>query len=306
MGRPGALTIPTLSRLPAKGGNLKGRVLVERLLAAALIAYTGLMNFAIWRAPRTPVLSLRGVIAAKPYAISLAAYREAIERAIALAKARKHLILAIESPGGSPVQSDLVASFIRERADECGVRVLAVIGDVGASGGYWIACAADEIFANRMSIVGSIGVIGGGFGFAEFIARHGIERRLYTAGEHKARLDPFRPEVADDILFTKELLQDMHAEFKDWVRTRRGSRLGSEAAVFDGSYMLGTKAKTLGLIDGFGSVDSLVRDMGGKRARPILIEPKRSRGIMRLMGRSVAEAIADVAEERLMRPGMRL
>ncbi|MHB8253802.1 MAG: S49 family peptidase [Acidiferrobacter sp.] len=258
-----------------------------------------------WRTPRVPVLSLRGIIAAKPYAISLAAYREPIERAFALGKKCKRLILSIESPGGSPVQSDLVASLIRKQAEEREVRVLAVIGDVGASGGYWIACAADEIFANRMSIVGSIGVVGGGFGFAEFIARHGIERRLYTAGEHKARLDPFRPETSDDLLFTQELLQDMHAEFKDWVRTRRGSRISSEDVVFDGSYMLGTKAKTLGLIDGFGSIDSLVQDIGGKRAKPIMIEPKRPRGLMRFMGRSAVETMADIAEDRLMRPGLR-
>ena len=109
------------------------------------IGYTACMKLPPWRAPRIPVLSLRGIIAAKPYAISLAAYREPIERAFALAKSRKRLILAIESPGGSPVQSDLVASLIRKHAEERGVRVLAVIGDVGASGGYWIACAADEI-----------------------------------------------------------------------------------------------------------------------------------------------------------------
>jgi len=270
------------------------------VFVATAIGYTPSMNILFWRAPRIPVLSLRGVIAAKPYAIHLAAYREAIERAFALAKAHKRLILAIESPGGSPVQSDLVAHFIRQRATEEDVKVLAVIGDVGASGGYWIACAADEIFANRMSIVGSIGVIGGGFGFAEFIARHGIERRLYTAGEHKARLDPFRPEDADDILFTKDLLQDLHAEFKDWVRTRRGERLGPEDSVFDGSYMLGSKAKTLGLIDGFGDIDSLVRDIGGRRAKPLVIEPRRPRGLMRFMGRSAIEAAWDVAEERLI------
>ncbi len=263
------------------------------------------MSLLFWRPPRIPVLSLRGIIAAKPYAISLAAYREPIERAVALARARKHLILSIESPGGSPVQSDLVASFLRERAEEHDIKVQAVIGDVGASGGYWIACAADEIYANRMSIVGSIGVIGGGFGFAEFIARHGIERRVYTAGEHKARLDPFRPEDADDILFTKDLLQDLHTEFKDWVRSRRGSRLGPEAQVFDGSYMLGSKGKALGLIDGFASVDSLVRDIGGKRARPVVLGPKRPRGLMRFMGQSALEAAFDVAEDRLTPPRLR-
>ena len=270
------------------------------------IGYTACMKLPPWRAPRIPVLSLRGIIAAKPYAISLAAYREPIERAFALAKSRKRLILAIESPGGSPVQSDLVASLIRKHAEERGVRVLAVIGDVGASGGYWIACAADEIYANRMSIVGSIGVIGGGFGFVDFIARHGIERRLYTAGEHKARLDPFRPEAADDLLFVKELLEDMHAEFKDWVRTRRGHRLGPEEKVFDGSYMLGTKARALGLIDGFGSIDSLVREIGGARAKPLMIEAKRPKGLIRLLGRSAVESMVDVAEEHLKGPSLRL
>ncbi len=270
------------------------------------IGYTAGMNIPPWRAPRIPVLSLRGIIAAKPHAISLSAYREPIERAFTLAKARKHVILAIDSPGGSPVQSDLVAGLIRRHAEERKVRVSAVIGDVGASGGYWIACAADEIYANRMSIVGSIGVIGGGFGFVEFIARHGIERRLYTAGEHKARLDPFRPEAADDLLFVKELLHDMHVEFKDWVRTRRADRLGPLDQVFDGSYMLGTKAKTLGLIDGFGSIDSLVQDVGGKRAKPLMIEAKRPRGLMRLIGRSAIESVADIAEERLMDPRIRL
>ncbi len=268
--------------------------------------HSSAMSLLFWRAPRIPVLSLRGIIAAKPYAISLAAYREPIERAVALAKPRKRLILSIESPGGSPVQSDLVASFVRERAQEQDVKVLAVIGDVGASGGYWIACAADEIYANRMSIVGSIGVIGGGFGFAEFIARHGIERRIYTAGEHKSRLDPFRPEQADDLLFTKELLTDIHAESKDWVRTRRGSRLGPEPEVFDGSYMLGSKGKTLGLIDGFASIDSLVREIGGKRAKPVMIGPKRARGLMRFMGQSALEAAFDVAEDRLAQPRVRL
>ncbi len=278
------------------------------LLAITPMGYTQkLMGILFWRAPRIPVLPFRGIIAPRPYAISLAAYSEPIERAMALARGRKRLILSIESPGGSPVQSDLVASFIRERARENDVKVLAVIGDVGASGGYWIACAADEIYANRMSIVGSIGVIGGGFGFAEFIARHGIERRIYTAGEHKSRLDPFRPEQADDLLFTKELLQDMHAEFKDWVRSRRGARLiGSESQIFDGSYMLGSKGKDLGLIDGFASVDSLVREIGGKRAQPQLIEPKRARGLMRLMGRSALEAAWDITEDRMAGPRLRL
>ena len=129
------------------------------------------------------------------------------------------MILDIESPGGSPVQSDLIASMIRAHADKAGVRVHAVIREVGASGGYWIACAADEIHANPMSIVGSIGVVGGGFGFPDLLGRLGIERRIYTAGTNKARLDPFSPEKPEDVAFAKDLMEKLHVRFKDWVRT---------------------------------------------------------------------------------------
>ncbi len=250
-----------------------------------------------WRAPQVPVLVLRGLIAPRPYAINLRRYRDPIRRAIALARSRKVLLLAIESPGGSPVESDLIATFIRTEAETHGVRVIAVIGDVGASGGYWLACAGDEIVANRMSIVGSIGVIGGGFGFADFIQRHGIERRVYTAGAHKARLDPFRPEEADDVLFTQALLTDIHAQFKDWVRARRGPRLLDQEAAFDGSYMLGTRALALGLIDGLGSVDEWIREWGGRRAKPVFVEPRRPRGLARLFARGAVESLVEVAEE---------
>ena len=135
------------------------------------------------------------------------------------------MILDIESPGGSPVQSDLIAGMIRQRADDAGVRVHAVIREVGASGGYWLACAADEIYANPMSIVGSIGVVGGGFGFPDLLSRVGVERRLYTAGRNKARLDPFSPEKPEDVAFVKDLMEKLHVQFTDWVRQRRGNRL---------------------------------------------------------------------------------
>ncbi len=258
-----------------------------------------------WRAPRVPVLVLRGLIAARPYGINIRRYREPIRRAFALARQRKLLMLAIESPGGSPVESDLVARYIRAQADIHGVRLIAVIGDVGASGGYWLACCADEILANRMSIVGSIGVIGGGFGLADFIHRHGIERRVYTAGAHKARLDPFRAEDPDDVLFTQGLLTDIHDQFKDWVRVRRGPRLVDEKAAFDGSYMLGSRALELGLIDGVGSIDDWIREWAGPRARPHFVEPRRPRGIGRLFARSATEAILEVAAEHWSHPLVR-
>ncbi len=146
-----------------------------------------------WSRPKIPVLPLRGIIAARPGAINIEGYAPIIERGFALAKKTGNLILAIESPGGSPAQSDLIGQLIRRRAEENKVAVTAVIGDVGASGGYWLACAADRILANRLSIIGSIGVVTGSFGLDKFIARHAIERRVFTAGENKRLNDIFSP-----------------------------------------------------------------------------------------------------------------
>jgi ClpP class serine protease len=197
-----------------------------------------------WRHPKIPVIALRGIIAARAGSINIEAFTDPIEKAFKLAKKTRKLILAIESPGGSAVQSDLIGQFIRRRAEETGVEVTSVIGDVGASGGYWLACAAEKIYANRLSIVGSIGVITGGFGFDKFIARYDIERRLFTAGENKARLESFSPLRPQDAAFTKELLEDAHGMFKSWVRERRGAALTApDEAVFDGGYMLGKKPK---------------------------------------------------------------
>jgi len=259
-----------------------------------------------WSKPKIPVLALRGIIAARPGAISLEAYTAPIERGFALAKKSKHLILAIESPGGSAAQSDLIGQLIRRRADESGVTVTAVIGDVGASGGYWLACAADQIFANRLSIVGSIGVITGGFGLDKFIARHEIERRLYTAGENKARMEMFSPLRPQDEAFTRELLGQAHDMFKDWVRSRRGVRLtGQESEVFDGGYMLGERALTLGLIDGLSDVDAQVKALGGEKAKPVWLRPKAPRGLLRLFMRGAVEAAVDIAEERVAAPNLK-
>jgi len=237
-----------------------------------------------WRRPRINVVELHGLIAARPGMLSATTAAPLIDRAFRTAD-RQPVILDIESPGGSPVQSDLIASLIRRRAEERKIRVVAVIREVGASGGYWLACAADEIHANPMSIVGSIGVRGGGFGFPDLLQRLGVERRLYTAGENKARLDPFSPEDPEDVAFLQDLLNALHARFKDWVRTRRGSRLtGDESKLFDGSFMLGEHALQVGLIDGLGDVDSLVRALGGDRAVARRLAPRR-RGLLRALPR---------------------
>ena len=258
------------------------------------------MPLLFWRPRPIPVVELRGVISARPGMLNLQSAGPLLERGFALARAKnagKRLILAVESPGGSPVQSDLIGQFIRRRAEEAGVRVTAVIGDVGASGGYWIACAADDIRANPMSIVGSIGVIGGGFGVNRLLSRLDVDRRLYTAGKNKGRLDPFSPERPEDVEFTRALLEDLHGHFKDWVRSRRAGRLRApEEELFDGSYMIGSRAMAAGLIDALGDVDGLVREIGGGKARPLWLRPKTRRSLLRLLGRGATEAMADVAE----------
>jgi signal peptide peptidase SppA len=265
------------------------------------------MNLLPWRRPRIPVIALHGIIAARAGSVNLEAFTPVIDRAFAQAKRSKKLILSIESPGGSATQSDLIGNLIRRRAEESGVKVHAVIGDVGASGGYWLACAADEIIANRLSIVGSIGVITGGFGLDKFIARYDIERRLLTAGENKARMESFSPLRPQDVAFTKDLLNDAHAMFKAWVRERRGARLTTdENAVFDGGYMLGDKAKILGLIDGFGDVDTLVKQLGGEKARPLWLRPKRPRGLMRLLTRTAVETALEIAERESVTPKLKV
>ncbi len=259
-----------------------------------------------WRRPRVPVIALRGLIAAQAGAINLEAYAPVIERGFALAKRGKHLVLAIESPGGSAAQSDLIGQLIRRRAEERQVKVIAVIGDVGASGGYWLACAADEIRANRLSIVGSIGVITGGFGLDRFIAHYDIERRLFTAGENKARLETFSPLRPQDVAFTETLLGEAHEMFKSWVRLRRGARLtADEGRIFDGGYMLGEGAAPLGLIDGFGDVDQVVKEVGGAKARALWLRPKRPRGLLRLLTRGAAQSLLQLAEEKLITPQLR-
>lgn len=175
-----------------------------------------------WQGTRIGVLEFHGVLATRdvPGTLSIANHGPLIDRAFREARGLP-VILDIDSPGGSPVQSELIASRIRRRAEEAKVKVHAVIQDVGASGGYWLACAADVIHANPMSIVGSIGVRGGGFGFTETIARLGIERRMYTAGSNKGRLDPFTPERPEDVAFMQTLLDGLHTRFKDWMPPRR-------------------------------------------------------------------------------------
>jgi signal peptide peptidase SppA len=254
------------------------------------------MRLFFWRPRPIPVLELHGTLAARVGALNIAGYGRLIDAAVAAAGKGGTLLLDIESPGGSPVQSDLIASRIRRLADEKKVRVVAVIGEVGASGGYWLACAADEIVANPMSVVGSIGVIGGGFGVGTALVRLGVQRRLYTAGTNKARLDPFSPEKPEDIVFVRDLLGQLHERFKAWVRARRGKKLPEdEGKIFDGGWMLGERAVSLGLIDRLGDLDAELRRIGGAKARALVFRPRR-RGLFGRLPRLTAEAVAEVLE----------
>ena len=218
--------------------------------------------------PTVPVVRLQGVIgsgsALRP-GLSLAAVDAALAKAFAM-KAPV-VALAINSPGGSAAQSSLIAGRVRALADEHDTTVLAFVEDVAASGGYWLAVAADEIFADATSIVGSIGVVTASFGFTELIEKIGVERRIYTVGENKAILDPFQPEKESDIAIIRALQADIHAAFVAAVKARRGSRLGHDPDLFTGRVWSGTGALALGLVDGLGDIRSVLRERFGKHVR---------------------------------------
>ena len=221
------------------------------------------------RGPTVPVVRLTGVIAAGGVlgqrGLSIEVAAPLLAKAFAM-RGAKAVALSINSPGGSPVQSALIAQRIRLLAEQKKLPVIAFVEDVAASGGYWLACAADEIFADQNSVVGSIGVISAGFGFQELIARHGIERRVHVTGERKMMLDPFRPEAPGDVERLKALQAEIYDSFKEMVRLRRGDRLrDDDDGVFSGEIWLGRRAVELGLIDSLGELTTVVRARYGKK-----------------------------------------
>jgi signal peptide peptidase SppA len=223
--------------------------------------------------------------------MTLAGLARTLERAFSIKNA-KAVALAINSPGGSPVQSRQIYLRIRQLAAEKKLPVLAFVEDVAASGGYMIACAGDEIFCDPSSILGSIGVVGGSFGFQELIKKIGVERRLYTAGEHKAMLDPFLPEDRDDVARLKSIQREIHAIFIALVKESRGSRLrGDEDVLFTGEYWAGDTSISLGLADAIGDLRSTLRARFGDKVQTPLIAP--ARGMLSgLFGRRSASADA--------------
>jgi signal peptide peptidase SppA len=223
-----------------------------------------------------PVVRLSGVIGAvtplRP-GMTLAGVAKMLERAFATRNA-KAVALVINSPGGSPVQSRQIYLRIRQLASEKKLPVLVFVEDVAASGGYMIACAGDEIFCDPSSILGSIGVVGGSFGMQEMIKKIGVERRLYTSGEHKAMLDPFLPEKPDEVARLKAIQREIHDIFIALVKGSRGPRLkGSDETLFTGEYWAGDTSVSLGLADSIGDLRATLRARYGEKVRTPVITP---------------------------------
>ena len=229
--------------------------------------------------PVVPVVRLSGVIGMgtplRP-GLMLSTAARSLERAFSTRNARA-VALIINSPGGSPTQSHLILRRIRQLAEEKKLPVLAFIEDVGASGGYMLAIAADEIICDQYSIVGSIGVVGGSFGFPKLMEKLGIERRIYTAGERKVMLDPFEPEKPDDVKRIKAIQKEIHGHFIALVKERRGAKLkGPDKTLFSGEFWTAQTAIDLGLVDAIGDLRSTLRARFGDKVRTSLISAERS------------------------------
>ncbi len=246
--------------------------------------------------PVVPVIRLQGMIAAGGRAAALndAGLGPMIEKAFRRGKPAA-VALVINSPGGSPTQSSLIAARIRRLADEKSLKVYAFVEDVAASGGYWLATAADEIWVDENSIVGSIGVISAGFGFDEFITRHGIQRRVYTAGKSKSLLDPFQPEKQADVKIIKALQGQIHENFITQVKSRRGTKL-SEKDLFTGEVWVGEAALKVGLIDGLGHVVPKMKELFGDKVR--LVPYSQRRPFLSRFGAQVMGGGLGLIEER--------
>ncbi len=248
--------------------------------------------------PVVSVIRLEGTISSASRGLTLndTGLAPMIERAFRRYKPAA-VALAINSPGGSPVQSSLVAARIRRLSEEKKVPVFAFVEDVAASGGYWLACAADEIWVDATSIVGSIGVISGSFGLHDFIDRHGIERRLYTAGKSKSTLDMFEPEKPQDVKRLKSILESMHGTFIDQVRTRRDGKLTDGTDLFTGEFWVGQKGVELGLADGIGHLVPKMKERFGDKVK--FVPYTRKRPFLSRIGGSLAGEALGAVEDRM-------
>jgi signal peptide peptidase SppA len=288
---------------------------MKNLLASLLPASLRRRLLPDWERPAVvAVVRLNGVIgAASPLrgGIDLASVASSLEAAFKL-RGVKAVALSINSPGGSPVQSSLIYKRIRALAAESCVPVYAFAEDVAASGGYMLACAADEIYADESSIIGSIGVVSSGFGFTGLIEKLGVERRIHTAGESKSMLDPFKPENPDDVERLKTLQAEVHEGFKALVRTSRGDRLGTADDLFTGAFWAASGAQARGLIDGIGDLRGIMREKFGKTVKLRVVGGRKPfwrrgigldtaaepRGQMQGMGEGLALGLVSALENR--------
>lgn len=260
-----------------------------------------------------PVVRLSGVISSGGgplrQSLNLAGVSQALEKAFDM-KTAPAVAIVVNSPGGSPVQSRMIYNRIRDLAAEKNKKVLVFVEDVAASGGYMIALAGDEIIADPTSIVGSIGVVSGGFGFPELLKKIGVERRVYTAGANKAILDPFQPEKEKDIEYLKTLQLEIHKVFIDMVLERRTGKLSADETVFSGLFWTGTRGLELGLIDGLGDMRQELKKRFGPKTKLALITTPRSLfgrkapgislGGMDGLGAGIASGLAEAAEEKAL------
>lgn len=217
--------------------------------------------------PMVSVIRMSGVIAdhsqMRKAGINYQKFNKIIDKAFAVPDV-KAVALIINSPGGAPVQCSLISSQIMALSEEKEVPVFAFVEDVAASGGYWLACLGDKIYAQKSSIVGSIGVISASFGLEDFIKRYDINRRVYTSGKDKSFLDSFLPEKTTDVTRLKKLQENIHEDFKSWVKERRGDRLkGSDNVLMEGAFWTGTDALEKGIIDGIGDISAVMKDEFG-------------------------------------------
>ena len=263
--------------------------------------------------PRVAVLRLEGTLHAGSArrALSLHNLESALQRAFAVHELSA-VALVINSPGGSPVQASLITQRIRQLAEKHEVEVLAFVEDVAASGGYWVAAAADEIYADSSSIIGSIGVISAGFGLNGLIGKIGVERRVHTSGERKSALDPFLPERPEDLERLDRIMSGLHETFIETVRDRRGARLAEgKAELFTGDFWLAPEAMELGLIDGVGNIHAILQEKFGEKVKLKQIEIRRGMLMSwlgadakapasRVFGASMPEQWADALVGRVM------
>ena len=247
------------------------------------------------RSPVVPVIRLHGSIGTGRSSLSDAALAAVIEKAFKMKPAA--VALSVNSPGGSAVQSSLIAARIRRLADDKGIKVHAFVEDVAASGGYWLACAGDEIWVDDSSIVGSIGVIFASFGFPELMARQGIERRVVTAGKSKSFADPFLPQKPEDIDRLRALQGPIHEAFIAHVKARRGARL-AEADLFNADVWVGRQAVDLGLVDGVAHLVQKMKALYGDKVRLVPLGQKR--GLLARFGLRLGEDLMQSVEDRAL------